>query len=210
MTIPPVRPGDPLSAASQNELIDSVNRLLLYNGGTALRAPLAWFELTNVLDYPLDTTQCPASQDAKAVWFDPQQAVYGGTENSPSVTVYHPMALRGSDGTYLGLPALCAGDRVWCCWNLQSGRWEIVADRGPFNCRAQLAGDLGQGQSAQAVVWRINPANTGEGTDESTGVFITVYDWLLGEGQVLYNGAAIMATWFPDDRRFYVTNAACG
>jgi hypothetical protein len=122
------------------------------------------------------------------------------------------MALRDGGGNYLGLPALCAGDRLWCCWNLQSGRWEIVADRGPFNCRAQLLGNLGQGMAVQAVVWRINPANTSGGlggTDEKTDVLITVYDWFLGEGQMLPIGTAIKAEWFPDDRRFYVTNAAC-
>jgi hypothetical protein len=212
MTISRVRPGDPLSAASQNELVDSVNRLLLHNGGSALRAPLTWFELANALTYPSDTSQCPASEEAKAVWFDPQQETYGGTENSPSVTIYHPMALRDSNGNYVGLPALCPGDRVWCYWNLQSGRWEIVADREPFNCRAQLLGNLGQGDSVQAVVWRINPANTSGGlggTDEKTNLLITVHDWFLGPGQVLPIGMSIKAEWFPDDRRFYVTNAAC-
>jgi hypothetical protein len=207
MTVDRVQPGDPLSAANQNELIDGLNRLLTDGGGRVLRAPLAWFELANPLAYPNDTSQCPSSQAALAVWYDPQQEVYGGTQNSPPVTLYHPMALRDSDGHYVGLPAMCVGDRVWCCWNLQSGRWEIVADRGPLNYRAELLADLDQGQSAQAMVWI---RALGDSTGDMQGTTITVYDWFLGVGQTLAMGTRVQAQWFPDDRRFYVTTAACG
>ena len=206
MTIDRVQAGDPLSAARQNGLIDSLNRLLLESGRGALRAPLVWFEIANPLIYPSDATQCPASQGAKAVWFDPQQQVYGGTEKSPPVAIYHPMALRDSDGNYLGLPTMCAGDRVWCCWNLQSGRWEIVADRGTHSCRAQLLADLNQGQSAPAAVWTSACDDSG---GDTSGASITVYDWFLGAGQTLTSGTRGKAEWFPDDRRFYVTTAEC-
>jgi hypothetical protein len=206
MAIERIQPGDPLSAARQNQLIDSLNRLLSAGGGRAPRPPLMWFELAGPLVYPYDTTQCPSSQGAMVVWFDPQQGTYGGTKNAPPATVYHPMALCGSDGHYVGLPAMCAGDRVWCCWNLQSGRWEIVADRGPLCYRAQLLEDLEQGQSAQAVVWI---RALGDSTGDMRGATITVYDWFLGPGQALPNGTPIQAQWFPDDRRFYATTAAC-
>ena len=41
MTVDRVQPGDPLSAANQNELIDGLNRLLTDGGGRVLRA-LLW------------------------------------------------------------------------------------------------------------------------------------------------------------------------
>jgi len=141
------------------------------------------------------------------VWFDPQQETYGGTPNAPPVTVYHPMALRDSDGNYVGLPAMCVGDRVWCCWNRQSGRWEIVTGRGPLCYRAQLLENLEQGQSAQAIVWI---RNLGDTAGDIQGATITVYDWFLGPGQTLANGTRVQAQWFPDDRQFYVTTAECG
>jgi hypothetical protein len=50
----------------------------------------------------------------------------------------------------------------------------------------------------------------GDSTGDMQGTTITVYDWFLGVGQTLAMGTRVQAQWFPDDRRFYVTTAACG
>ena len=54
-------------------------------------------------------------------------STYGGIEHSREVVVWHPAARRNSDGYAYGTPAFATGDRVYCQWNRQSGRWEIEA-----------------------------------------------------------------------------------
>jgi hypothetical protein len=205
MAIPYVQSGDPLSAARQNRLIDGLNGLLRADQADVPVPPWAWVELTQPLSYTNQGGQCPHSDQAKTVWFLSGDSSYGGTQYSDDVSVYHPAALRDSTGDYVGLPLLRSGDRVWCRWNAQSGRWEIAGDLGRYSYRALLGADLDAGGSSQAEIWQIDS----NGNDAGTAVSVTVYDWFLQPDQTIPAGTKIKIEWFADDGRFYVTNAEC-
>ncbi len=107
---------------------------------------LAIFELTEDMTYPdlqnapddhFDRQPTPFAK-AKMVWCWQQSTedvdaegnpicTYGGTEFSQEVVVWHPAAPCNSDGYAYGTPTFATGDRVYCQWNRQSGRWEIEA-----------------------------------------------------------------------------------
>jgi hypothetical protein len=116
---------------------------------------LAIFELLSALSFPdldgaptgyFDREPTPFAQ-AAMVWCNQYQATDVTADGTPirsyssaysgQVTVWQPGARRTGDGTNLAYntPAFRAGDRVYCLWNRQSGRWEILSDGFPWFIR---------------------------------------------------------------------------
>ena len=118
-----------------------------------LTEAMTYPDLSNVPGDHFDRQPTPSAK-ARMVWchqFDPADVdsegnpicTYGGTELSRDVVVWHPAAPRSDgyrsyeadiggahpipSGYACGTPAFAAGDRVYCQWNRQSGRWEIEA-----------------------------------------------------------------------------------
>ncbi len=110
---------------------------------------LGIFELQAGLQYPdlnspaaaptdhFDRDPCAFAQ-ANMIWCSHMQAAdedssgnpirsYGGADFSKTVLVYHPTARTNPAGYAYGTPSLSPGQRVYCIWNPQSGRWEIIA-----------------------------------------------------------------------------------
>ena len=80
--------------------------------------------------------------NAQMIWCNQQQAEdvdgdgnpirsYGGASRSAKWSVYHPTACSEYDqrlrGYAYGTPSFSPGQRVYCRWNPQSCRWEIMA-----------------------------------------------------------------------------------
>jgi hypothetical protein len=183
----------------------------------------ALFELTGELIYPNlagagtshYTVEPTPYAVARMVWchqFDPDDKDaddyplrgYGGTSLSKQETIYHPAAFRNSSGYAIGHPTLAAGDRVFCVFNRQSGRWEIVAPALSV-WRFELTGDLPPGGSATAclLVWH----DGAYGIDED--VELTVYDATLGTlrgwaGTETTAGSRGYAQYMPDSGRWEI------
>ena len=112
------------------------------------------FELTRAMVYPDGTDAAepdvPYAPGAKAVWLNHQANRYGGIELSAGRTLYHPTAFRDARGLPLGTPTFCRGLRVYAWYNVQSGRWEILAPA--LNLiRIELTEDLVPGQDRVAA-----------------------------------------------------------
>jgi hypothetical protein len=109
-------------------------------------ARIALVQLTSAMTYPdlagagspHFTVEPTPYATARQVWchqFDPDDRSpggaplrsYDGTQHSKDETVWHPAAFRNADGYAIGHPSFRPGDRVFCLWNRQSGRWEILA-----------------------------------------------------------------------------------
>jgi len=142
--------------------------------GVSFLAPaetrLALFELVTGLVYPdlsqpggEHITQEPTPwASARQLWchhFHPQDQTpsgepiksYGGSGLGRQQVIYHPGALHGQHGYAVGHPAVGAGQRVFCLWNRQSGRWEMLTP--PLRLwRFELKEDLAPGQSAAAYL----------------------------------------------------------
>lgn len=168
MTIPRVKPGDPLTAAGQNELIDQMNRQSLPGGvdgrfgstgadwSVDRPADIVLFEIVGsdwslpdltAISYYSSTVPIEQSPSitARRVEYAHHVATdldsssdpvytYNVSENREE-TIYHPISrFTPSAGTTpragygVGPIGIGQGDRVWCVWNRQSGRWEILAD----------------------------------------------------------------------------------
>lgn len=184
---------------------------------------VALFQLTSALVYPdLEgagsehlTVEPTPYATAKQVWchyFDPDDKTpageplrsYGGTENSREETVYHPAARRNAGGYAVGHPAFHAGDRVFCLWNRQSGRWEVLAP--PLDVwRFELKTPLVPGQHATAYLLLFDG-----GYAEDVEVEFEVYDALLGtlRGRAKTDsrpGTQGYARFMPDSGRWEIT-----
>ena len=89
------------------------------------------YELTGALVYPdgtdADEPDVPYTEGAKQVWLSHGDDQYGGTADSPQITLYHPVAFRDAVGLPMGTPTFRAGMRCYAWYNRQSGRWEIIA-----------------------------------------------------------------------------------
>ncbi len=152
------------------------------------------FELLSTLAYP-DLSQPPGehlSQEptpwalARPLWchhFHQQDRTpsgepiksYGGGTLGRQQVIYHPAALRAEHGYAVGHPGAAAGDRVFCVWNRQSGRWEMLTP--PLRLwRFELKEDLAPGQSAAAYLL---PFVAGQYQPE-VHVQFTVHDALHG------------------------------
>jgi len=170
MTIPRVKPGDLLTAAGHNRLVDQVNRQATVGDGVdgqfgatgaefSVDRPqdIVLFEIVGTewtlpdltaISYYSSTVpieQTP-SITAKRVEYAHHETgdldassdpiyTYDVSQNRTE-TIYHSTArVTPSPGTTpragysIGPIDVGQGDRVWCLWNRQSGRWEILADR---------------------------------------------------------------------------------
>jgi hypothetical protein len=88
-------------------------------------------------------------------------------------------------------------------------QWAIVLlgrSEGQLIWRGKLDGALTTGSSATVSIWARNRST---GTDEDTTLNVTAYDWLLASGDQIDAAKKVAVTWFPADRRFYVTAAEC-
>jgi ketosteroid isomerase-like protein len=184
---------------------------------------VALFQLTSALVYPdLEdagtehfTVEPTPYATAKQVWchhFDPDDETpageplrsYGGAANSREVTVYHPAARRNAQGYAVGHPAFHEGDRAFCLWNRQSGRWEILAP--PLDVwRFELKTALQPGQHATAYLLPFD-----ETYAENAEVEFEVYDALVGtlRGRAQTDsrpGAQGHARYMPDSGRWEIT-----
>jgi hypothetical protein len=161
------------------------------------------YQLQNQLVYPSDNTAPPSTSGAIQLEWDSENNKWEqpSGDNPPTDTLFLSAALQKSDATYIGLPTLPVNTYVWAYSCPVSGNWEILWDRA-CGYRAQLLEDLDQGGSAQAVIWEGDSGS-------STGLEITVYDWLMSAGDSMADGTKIFIQWFQDDQQFWVTNAAC-
>lgn len=100
------------------------------------------------------------------------------------------------------------------------GKWVAVQAGAPTVRRGKLDEALFPDGTAQVSVWQFIPDLTGTGTpgeDVDTGESILAYDWLLpdfitGTGtpnDFIPANTKVIVTWFPTDRRWYVTGAQC-
>jgi len=186
-----------LARADRNARPGATGEAQYGTAGVSFFAPpetrLALVQLTSALGYPdLEgagtshfTVEPTPSATARQVWchqFDPDDKTpggdplrsYGGTANSKEETVFHPAVFRNASGYAIGHPAFRAGDRVFCFWNRQSGRWEILAP--PLDVwRFELKTALSPGSSATAYLLAYS-----EGYAENVHIEFDVYDALVG------------------------------
>jgi hypothetical protein len=183
---------------------------------------VALFQLTSAMVYPdLDgagadhfTVEPTPYATAKQVWchhFDPEDKTpageplrsYGGAANSREETIYHPAVRRNAQGYAVGHPAFAEGDRVFCLWNRQSGRWEVLAP--PLDVwRFELKTALAPGQHATAYLLPFD-----ETYAENVEIEFEVYDALLGtlRGRAKTEsrpGAQGYARYMPDSGRWEI------
>jgi hypothetical protein len=111
-----------------------------------IKTRILLMQLTSAMSYPdlatagashytVEPTPCATARQVWCHQFDPDDKTpsgeplrsYGGTGNSKDEIIYHPASHRDSNGYAIGHPAFRCGDRVFCFWNRQSGRWEIIS-----------------------------------------------------------------------------------
>jgi hypothetical protein len=184
---------------------------------------VALFQLTSPLVYPdldgagaehftVEPTPCATARQVWCHGFDPDDKTpegeplrsYGGADNSREETIYHPAARRNAAGYAVGHPAFRAGDRVFCLWNRQSGRWEVLAP--PLDVwRFELKTALQPGLSATAYLLPFDEAYA-----EDAKVEFEVYDALVctfrGRARSESRpGAQGYARFMPDSGRWEIT-----
>ena len=193
-----------------------------FNGPPATRWAL--FQLTGELVYPnlagagtehftVEPTPYATARMVCCHQFDPDDKdpqehpirSYGGSSLSKQETVYHPGAFRNTAGYAIGHPAFRSGDRVFCVFNRQSGRWEIVA-AALGTWRFELKTGLSPGGSATAYLLPWHDAAYGV----DTNVEFTVYDAILGtlRGRARTEtvaGSRGYARYMPDSGRWEIT-----
>ena len=231
MTLSQVAPGDPLSAAAQNLVVDQINALARPGAvGTAqygsagltfcdpTETRLALFELTEAMNYPevsgaVLEDPTPSAR-ANFVWFSSQESgqassgpavrSYGPIAGSVPQTIWFPLVDRSSAGYGVWPPLAAVGTRVLAIFNRQSGRWEVV--QGPPShvvSWGRLSADLPAGGSVGVLLAQPSKPN------DYTGVMITARDWLLPPGATIYTGTKVKVEYFPQDQCWWVTGAAC-
>lgn len=207
MSIPRVEKGDDVTAngpKGHNRRIDQINRNTP-TGDPATRDDTrpyidrALFELTEAFTYPPDTDECPYADNSTRVWFDPSDDTYGRTEYSPSDTIYRPLAIRDSDGKYVGLPKGLVGERFWCVWNRQSARWEIDEQPSEQSWWGKLDDNLSAGSSQTASIW------LGDPLADST-INVTTHAPPVFASGTIDKAKWVEVTWKPAYNKFYVTD----
>jgi len=215
-----------LARADRNARPGATGEAQYGTAGVSFFAPpetrLALVQLTSALAYPdLEgagtahfTVEPTPSATARQVWchqFDPDDKTpggdplrsYGGTANSKEETVYHPAVFRNASGYAIGHPAFRAGDRVFCFWNRQSGRWEILAP--PLDVwRFELKTALSPGFFATAYLLAYS-----DGYAENVHIEFDVYDAIDGtlRGQAKTDsrpGTQGYAKYMPDSGRWEI------
>jgi hypothetical protein len=233
MTLEFVQPGDPLSAAQQNLLIDQVNCLArpgatkeaqFGTAGIAFLDPpaarLALFELTGLVVYP-QTSDAPTgyfdreptpSASALLVWCHQHQAEDqvpgGGPVRSYSTT-------DGSPETTIWFPLTRRDANGY-------GVGPPVAQPGDrvlclYN-RQSGRWEAVQGPPFYMACWgkldeQLNSGSLATvslwwGSGDS-GLNVTAYDWLLLGGTSLPAQAKVKVEFFPQDNVWWVTGAEC-
>jgi hypothetical protein len=183
---------------------------------------IALFQLTSALSYPnlegagsLHYSVEPSPRAAaRRIWCQQFQTndhdssdnpirSYGGSGLGQDCTIYHPTAVTNRNGYAIGLPSFAVGDRVFCTWNGQSSRWEILAP--PLDLwRFELKTSLSPGGSATAYLLSYS-----EGYGENGHIEFTVYDavngTLRGRGRTeTAEGFHGYAKLMPDSQRWEV------
>lgn len=182
-----------------------------FPGGTVSKVPvvsrLMLYELTEQLTYPTDTKSAPFADDCAPVIHDLHQNQELLAEDTLDQTIYHPNALRDVDDNYIGLPLYNTGIRVWTYPNHQSYQLEIIENERNFVYWGKLNGSLAPEGTAEVSVYSSIGAPLGALAD--TGVDVTAWapPVLIGGG--LDTNDWVSITWFPDERRWYVTSAPC-
>jgi hypothetical protein len=174
------------------------------------------FELTGEMVYPTAEDESwppglsgppdvPYTEEAKQVWVNHADNQYGGTGNSPGTTLYHPACFRDDAGLPLGIPTFSAGQRCYAWYNVQGGRWEIMAPALDV-LRFELGDDLTAtpGGSSDSVVVH----ESGGVLDGDDDMPVTVYDafgrFYARGGSGSLKGCMGYAAWFPDMQRWEV------
>lgn len=201
-----LEPGEPVTPAAVNALVDAVRslaRLAVPGAAAAHRSPagvalgtvlpprLAWLEIDEPLEPRRDdgTARALGFDFAAAAdednWFDAEREV------TPLADV--------QEGLYL------AGERRLCWFSPTAGRWTVV-DAAQW-LPAVLDEPLGHQGSAAARVWRHDRA---AGGFADSGKSIEVYDWLLAPDTQLPAGTRVVALHLAHSRAFIVVAAdAC-
>jgi hypothetical protein len=108
------------------------------------------------------------------------------------------------DDSTVGLRAAETGSAkiLWIDSEYAGTHWAVVqlGGRGPASLWATLEDDLESGGQATAVIWDGYPL-------EETDRVVTVYDWLLAEGDSLAAGQRVKIEWISG--KWYVTGARC-
>ena len=165
-----VQPGDAVSAAVFNAVVDAVNGVLKLSGsypvevrrhGGGMHVSLAYTEREALVELTEDL-EPGGSAAAKTLWHDGTTWIDGATA---SITVHDPLKCCA------GRP----GDRMFCRFHRQSGLW--IAWSPPRLKRGTLDGPLSYGGSATCSLLTGAPGSeTDSGTDQ------LVYDGLLTAG----------------------------
>lgn len=167
-----VAPGEPISAALFNALVDSIERLGNLTGAFpievhrhpgGLHVALASAEREALAR--LTTALAPGgTATAQILWHDGsawQDAETGAVE------------LHDDHGNMAGVP----GDRVLARFHRQSGRWIVWQPHGPIR-RGRLDSPL-SGQGSAACSLFAGPS----GATVDTGENVTIHDWLLSPSE---------------------------
>lgn len=133
-----VEAGDRLSVVKQNLLIDQVNRLSEPIKRDVSPA-MALFQLTSNFTYP-DTDTAAADhfdQDptpyttARLVYLHKFKTLddyrsYASMAAGKEIKVWHPATPRDVNGYGIPPAPFESGDKVFCRWNPQASRWEVI------------------------------------------------------------------------------------
>jgi hypothetical protein len=108
-----------------------------------------------------------------------------------------PGMFRGFGSSHSGFSASTAA-KVWTSTGLD-GKEHIVACSGSIIAKGTLSGSLSYGGNANASL-----------TIDGVSVTVTVYDYLMKSGATaIASGKKIVAQYFPNDKKWYVTEAEC-
>ncbi len=220
----PVRPGDLVSAATFNQVVDALNALGQITGAypievahdaSGVRIALAhqfkaWLFCIQEVPEPVPRTADGVTYyRATRLRLDSDDQY--AAQSPQDVTLYDPLAKSNS------APHLAEGDWVLATFDADAGRWHVV--RSPANnsriVRFRLSSTLDLGGSAPAVIRKWDPAAGGGSGAYVDGDTITVKDYFgalgdPGEWQAPngYYGFAVKLTDLDEYQILYMEHQA--
>lgn len=233
MTLPRITPGDPLSAAEQNRLIDEVNalarpaavgRACFGVGGIGLVTPpevrLALFELTGPIVYPQLDGAPSGYFDRDPTPHAPAQLVWCHQHRTEDIGQgSQPVLSYATSSDY-------AEQTIWfplCRRNDEGYALGPPVAQAAARVLAVLNRQSGrwevvQGPPCFMACWGVLDEQLLAGGSATVSLWwgegdsalnVTAYDWLLKTGTSLAAQTKVKVEFFPQDDKWWVTAAAC-
>lgn len=195
-----VAPGDPISAADYNRLLEAVEMLsgLVITGGSMLWGPngpvFVPAEQHPVAFVELDSdVEMQHAASANELQFD--DAIASGSDPWEDSSI-------NEDFVCAPYPTVAlTGERTMLFSHSVAGRNVIF----PFTAWhiAKLTDDLSAGSTSTADIWEVQASGHGD-SDKN----VTVYDWLLPSGETITSGSEVIVAQHRQSRRWYVVSWA--